>query len=176
MAPLQCRTLPSVSGSSDVSLAPRDKVLIDQEKKPKALRFLIIEDLPIFGVSLAEVIFGNFNAHVQVVSDARKGLDISATEELDLILLGVSVPEGIGLSSVAECDRFCANCPVLIVSLLPEAEFVPRALKACAAGYIMKSTSPEELVCAVECVLKGGRYVSGRALRPSAGSIRPPFS
>lgn len=174
MSPLKLRSLPSVHRSSDAASAPHDAVVGDEDTHDKALRFLIIEDLPIFGISLAEVISSHFNAHVQVVSDVPKALDICATEELDVILFGVSVPEQSELSSVAECDRFCANCPVLIVSLLAKEDFLPRALKACAAGYIMKSTSTEELVCAVGCLLKGGRYVSGPSLARVPASMTTP--
>jgi two-component system invasion response regulator UvrY len=168
---LKLRTLSPVHPSSDGALwAPRSGMLRGEETHDKALRFLIIEDLPIFGASLAEVLSSTFNAHVQVVSDVRKALDICAAEALDIILLGVSAAERTGLSSVAECDRFCANCPVLIVSLLPAEDFVPSPLKACAAGYIMKSTSSDELVCAVRCLLKGGKYVSGKSRARSAES------
>ena len=174
MSAQQSQSLPALYRSSDAALARRAAGVRDEETNDKALRFLIIEDLPIFGLGLAGVISSNFNAHVQVVSDVRKGLDICATEELDLLLLGVSVPERRDLRLVAEFDRFCAKCPILIVSLRAEEDFVPRALKASAAGYIMKSTSTGELVRAVECLLKGGRYVSGPSLARSAGSMTTP--
>jgi two-component system, NarL family, invasion response regulator UvrY len=172
MSPLKFQSLPALDRSSDAALARHLAVARDEETDDKALRFLIIEDLPIFGLGLAGVISSNFNAHVQVVPDVRKGLDICATEELNLLLLGVSVPERREL--VAEFDRFCAKCPILIVSPLAEENFVPRVLKARAAGYIMKSTSTDELVRAVECLLKGGRYVSGPSLARSARSMTTP--
>ncbi len=174
MCAQQLQSLAAVHRSSDAALARPAAGVRDEETNDKALRFLIIEDLPIFGLGLAGVISSNFSAHVQVVSDARKGLDICATEELDLLLLGVSVPERRELSLLAKFDRFCGKCPILIVSLLAEEDFVPRALKASAAGYIMKSTSTDELIRAVECLLKGGRYVSGPSLARSAGSMTTP--
>jgi len=174
MAAQQLQSLPALHRSSDAVLARRAAGVRDEETNDEPLRFLIIEDLPIFGLGLAGVISSNFNAHIQVVSDARKGLDICATEEFDLLLLGVSVPERRDLSLLAKFDRFCEKCPILIVSLLAEEDFVPRALKASAAGYIMKSTSTDELIRAVECLLKGGRYVSGPSLARPAGSMTTP--
>jgi two-component system, NarL family, invasion response regulator UvrY len=173
MCALKLQSLPALHRSSDAARVLRAAVERNEETDDKVLRFLIIENLPIFGLGLAGVISSSFNAHVQLVLDVRKGLDICATEELDLILLGASKPERRELSLLAEFDRFCAKCPILIVSLVAEGDFVPRALKESAAGYIMKSTSPDELVRAVECLLKGGRYVSGPSLARSAGSISP---
>lgn len=94
--------------------------------------------------------------------------DCAAAETANVVAFA-GASERRELSLLAKFDRFCEKCPILIVSLLAEEDFVPRALKASAAGYIMKSTSTDELIRAVECLLKGGRYVSGPSLARSAG-------
>ena len=47
-----------------------------------------------------------------------------------------------------------------IVSRKSEEVYAERALHAGAAGYWMRTGSPEELLCAVEIVAKGGIYLS----------------
>jgi two-component system invasion response regulator UvrY len=126
----------------------------------KTLSFLIIGGFPIFAVGLEEVISKNFKAHVYRVEKARAGLDLCATERFDIILLGVTQPERSGLDLLPDFNKRCPKGPVLIVSLLAEEDFAARAIKAGAAGYILKSSSAEEVVRAIQRVLAGGKYLS----------------
>src|ERR1700719_1629994 len=126
----------------------------------KPLRFLIISGLPIFALGLEEVISKNFKAEVQWAEKARAGLELCATEEFDAVLLGVTRPERNGLDLLPDFNKRCPKGRVLIVSLLAEEDFAARALKAGAGGYILKSSSADEVVRAIQQVLAGGKYVS----------------
>jgi DNA-binding NarL/FixJ family response regulator len=124
------------------------------------LSFLIISGFPIFAVGLEKVISQNFKSHIRRVEKVRAGLELCGTESFDLILLGVTKPERSGLDLLPDFNKRCPKGPVLIVSLLAEEDFAARALKAGAAGYILKSTSVDELVRAMNVILKGRKYVS----------------
>jgi DNA-binding NarL/FixJ family response regulator len=126
----------------------------------KPLRFLIIGGLPIFAVGIKEIISQNFKAHVHTVEKARDGLDLCVTKNFDLVLLGVTQPERSGLDLLPDFHKRCPNSRVLIISLLAEENFAARAVKAGAAGYILKSSSVDEFVRAIERILGGGKYVS----------------
>ena len=126
----------------------------------KTLSFLIVGGFPIFAVGLEEIISKNFKSHVYRVEKARAGLDLCATEKFDVILLGVTKPDRSGLDLLPDFHKRCPNGRVLIVSLLAEEDFAARALRAGAAGYILKSSSAEEVVRAIRHVLAGGKYVS----------------
>jgi two-component system, NarL family, invasion response regulator UvrY len=126
----------------------------------KILRFVIIGGFPIFAVGLEQIISQNFKAHVCRVEKARAGLELCGTEEFDIILLGVTKPDRSGLDLLPDFNKRCRNGRVLIVSLLAEEDFAARALKAGAAGYILKSSSAEEVIRALQRVLAGGKYVS----------------
>jgi two-component system invasion response regulator UvrY len=126
----------------------------------RILSFLIISGLPIFAVGMEEVISRNFKARVRTIEKVRDALDLCATQGFDLILLGVTRPERCGLDLLPDFHKRCPHCHVLIVSLLAEEDFAARALKAGASGYILKSSSADELVRAIRQVLGGGKYVS----------------
>ena len=126
----------------------------------KSLRFLIVSRFPIFAIGLEEVISKNFKSHVYRVEKARAGLEICETQKFDVVLLGVTRPERSGLDLLPDFHKRCPNGRVLIISLLAEEDFAARALKAGAAGYILKSSPVEELVRAVQRILAGGKYVS----------------
>ena len=126
----------------------------------ETLRFLIISGLPIFAIGMEEVIAKHFEARARWVEKVRDALDLCTTEGFDLILLGVTQPERSGLDLLPDFHKRCPNCHVLIVSLLAEEDFAARALKAGASGYILKSSSADELVRAIKQILGGGKYVS----------------
>lgn len=123
-------------------------------------RFLIISGLPIFAVGLEEVISRHFKAEVHWIEEAREALDVCARGTFDLVLIGVTHPERCGLDLLPDFQKRCPNCRILIVSLLAEEDFAARALKAGAAGYILKSSPAAELIRAIDRVLQGGKYVS----------------
>jgi two-component system invasion response regulator UvrY len=126
----------------------------------KLLNFLIVGGLPIFALGLSEVISKNFNARIYRVQKVRNALESCATMKFDIILLGVTQPERSGLDLLPDFHKRCPNGRVLIVSLLAEEDFAARALKAGAAGYVLKSSTAEEVVRAIQRVLGGEKYVS----------------
>jgi DNA-binding NarL/FixJ family response regulator len=126
----------------------------------RPLRFLVISGFPIFAVGLQTVISRHFGAHVQVVEKVRDGLELCATMNFDLVLLGVTKPEQCGLGLLPDFHKRCPNCRVVMISSLAEDDFAARALKAGAVGYILKSSSENEVIRAIESILDGGKYVS----------------
>jgi len=46
-----------------------------------------------------------------------------------------------------------------MLSMYPEEQYAMRSLKLGASGYITKSADPEELLRAVEKIVKGGKYI-----------------
>jgi DNA-binding NarL/FixJ family response regulator len=126
----------------------------------RTLEFLILSEMPVYAVGLQQVITRSFPARVRWTEKAREALDLTATEKFDLILLGVTQPERSGLDLLPDFHKRSENARVLIVSLLAEEDFAARALKAGAAGYILKSSPVEEVVRAINVVLKGSKYVS----------------
>jgi DNA-binding NarL/FixJ family response regulator len=128
--------------------------------REKTLSFLIVGGFPIFAIGLEEVILRNFKAHVYRVEKARAGIDLCGTEKFDVILLGVTQPERSGLDLLPDFHNHCPDGRILIVSLLAEENFAARALRAGAAGYLLKSSSAEEVIRAIQRVLGGEKYVS----------------
>ncbi|MEY2548075.1 MAG: two-component system, NarL family, invasion response regulator UvrY [Verrucomicrobiota bacterium] len=126
----------------------------------KSLRFLIVSRFPIFAIGLEEVISKHFASRVYRVEKARAGLELCETQKFDVVLLGVTRPERSGLDLLPDFHKRCPNGRVLIISLLAEEDFAARALKAGAAGYILKSSSVEEVIRAINRVLVGEKYVS----------------
>jgi len=122
---------------------------------------LVVDDHPIFRKGLAQLI--NSEADMLVCGEA--GDVATATQVLearhpDLVLMELR----LGTSDVFELikgwkGRF-TELQVLILSAYDEALYAERALRAGAAGYVMKEEAPEETISAIRAVLDGEMYLS----------------
>ena len=81
-------------------------------------------------------------------------------DPFDLVVLDLSMPGRSGIDLLAEMKHRRPELPILIMSLHAEDQFAIRALRAGASGYLEKSAATEQLVAAVEKIVKGGRYIS----------------
>ena len=90
--------------------------------------------------------------------------------EWDAVIMDLSMPGGSGLEALKQI-KHDYEIPVLVLSVSPEDQYAVRTLRAGAAGYLTKETAPEELVQAVERILRGGKYVSTALAETLAGQI-----
>lgn len=96
------------------------------------------------------------------IAEASTGDEALAAlaEKFDVVILDLSMPGRSGIDLLTEIKHRHPDLPVLIMSLHAEEQFAVRALRAGAAGYIMKSAASDQLVAAFERVVRGGRYIS----------------
>lgn len=81
-------------------------------------------------------------------------------EDWDLVVLDISLKGKSGLDVLKDLKQSHPKLPVLMFSLHTGVEFVRRALKNGASGYMSKDSPDTELAEAINTVLKGGRYVN----------------
>jgi DNA-binding NarL/FixJ family response regulator len=101
---------------------------------------------------------------IEVVGEAQDGealLDLLARETPDVVLLDVRMPGLGGLEALERMERSSHGPRVIVLSMLGEPGYVRRAIELGAAGYLLKSTTREELVNALRAVADGHGYVQG---------------
>jgi two-component system invasion response regulator UvrY len=125
------------------------------------MRILIADDHPVVRRGLRQMFAEETD--LTVCAEARNGqelLDLAQRIAWDVAVLDYSMPGKPGLELLKQLQCRYPGRPILILSMYPENMYAVRALKAGAAGYLTKESAPEELVCAVRKVAKGGRYVT----------------
>ncbi|GGB03430.1 response regulator transcription factor [Puia dinghuensis] len=144
-------------------------------------RFLIADDHSLVRKGLNALLREEFpGARVVEVGDTAGLIDQAVKEKKwDLIISDISMPGRSILEVLEQLKTLLPNTPVLILSVFPEDQYVIRALKAGAAGYLNKDSSPEDLIRAIRQLLQGKKYVSAEAAELLAGFIgkdphRPP--
>jgi DNA-binding NarL/FixJ family response regulator len=100
---------------------------------------------------------------IQVVGEAADGheaLRLSGTERPDVLLMDIGMPGLNGVEAAARLTREGPRPRVVILSMHTGEDHVLRAIRAGAAGYLLKDASPAELEAAVRAVARGEIYLS----------------
>ncbi len=125
------------------------------------IRVVMADDHPVYREGVRRVL--ERTAEVQVVGETASGDDVpalAAQQQADVVLLDVSMPGPGHLAVIKTLRETAPRARILVVSSHEESEYAVPALRAGAAGYIMKSYRPGELVEAIRRVNAGRRYVS----------------
>ncbi len=99
-------------------------------------------------------------ASVDEASDGQELLVKVRKNNYDAILLDLALPGRDGLEILKQLKSEKCRVPVLILSVYPEEQYAIRALKSGAAGYLTKSTAPEELIEAIKKISSGKKYIT----------------
>ncbi|MBB4936057.1 DNA-binding NarL/FixJ family response regulator [Streptosporangium album] len=134
--------------------------------EPPAIGVLIVDDDPLVRAGLAMMLGGA--SDIRVVAQAGDGAQALALVDRhapDVILMDIRMPMMDGLTAT-ESLRARGRAPEVIVLTTFDADgHVLRALRAGAAGFLLKDTPPEEIVTAVRQVARGHPVLSPSVTR-----------
>lgn len=88
-------------------------------------------------------------------TDGREAVEVCRELRPDLVLMDVQMPEMDGLSATREINAECPKTAVLIVTTHASPEYLLEAVRAGAAGYVLKEATKAQLVDCVRRVLGG---------------------
>ena len=83
----------------------------------------------------------------------------------DVVLMDISLPGMSGIECVASLKRLLPKTPVLMVTVHSDNDRLFHALQSGANGYLLKRTTPEQLMDAIQEVLNGGAPMTGEIAR-----------
>ena len=124
-----------------------------------SLRILIADDHGVLRAGLRALLHG---AGLQVVAEAATGEEaLQRAEQLrpDLALLDISMPGLDGIEVTRRLQQSVPDTRVLIMTMHEDTGLLRAALRAGAAGYIVKRAVESELLNAIEAVQRGELYV-----------------
>jgi DNA-binding NarL/FixJ family response regulator len=106
---------------------------------------------------------------VGAVGDGRSA--VSAFEQLrpDLLLLDVGLPLLNGIEAARQVRKSTPGARILFVTMRTDRIYVQEAMRAGAAGYVLKQAAAQELVEAIRAVLSGRKYISPMIRHEPAG-------
>ena len=97
---------------------------------------------------------------VGVVHDGRALLEAAETLRPDVIVTDISMPLLNGLDAIPQIRARWPDAKVIILTMHRETQLAVDAFRAGASGYMLKVSSAEELITAIEQVAQGRAYVT----------------
>src|SRR6266480_265683 len=127
------------------------------------IRILIADDHGVVAEGLKHLIEAQPDLQVvAIVGDGREAVRMAKETSPDVVLMDLSMPELNGADATRAILERDDKCRVIVLSMYAEREYVRRALKAGASGYVVKRSAAKEVVDAIRAVHSGQRYLSPR--------------
>lgn len=132
---------------------------------PRASRILVADEVPTVRLGLSVLL--NRQAGFKVCGEAHDRASLLksvSSSKPDLVVTDIFLREPSGLDLIGVILNRHAGTKVLVHTGFEEVLFAERAVRAGAAGYVMKREPAATVVKAVRLVLKGGIFVTPRAM------------
>jgi DNA-binding NarL/FixJ family response regulator len=126
----------------------------------KPIRVLLVDDHDLVRAGIRSLL--RDLACIEIVAEAcngREALCLCQTHRPDVVLMDIIMPELNGLNATAQLATISPNTRTIILSMNANEEYVLQALRAGAAGYVLKNISPLVLEQAIRAVARGETYL-----------------
>lgn len=125
------------------------------------IRILIADDHAIVRRGLRQLILEEYpSAEIGECGDAESLVNQALFHQWDVVICDLNMPGRSGLDALRQIKQAVPRLPVLIMSMYPEDQYALRVLKAGASGYLSKDSIHDELIRAVQTVLRGKRFIT----------------
>jgi DNA-binding NarL/FixJ family response regulator len=148
------------------------------------VRVLIVDDDHLMRAGLRGVL--SSDDRIEVVGEAADGREAAYRTRLlspDVILMDVRMPDLDGIAATRDVLAEHPEVKVVILTTFEEDDYIFGALNAGASGFLLKRTSPEELIAAIHTIHAGdsllspsvtSRVIERMARQPAPDASRDP--
>lgn len=113
-------------------------------------------------------------ADIEVVGDAgdgRTAVEMALKLRPNVVLMDISMPSLNGLKATEKLKVSCPECHIIAVTRHKDDGYLQQILRAGASGYVLKQSSPSEMIHAIRAVAKGGKYLDPAVAGKVMGSF-----
>ncbi|MFI6470964.1 MULTISPECIES: response regulator [unclassified Streptomyces] len=130
------------------------------------IRVVVVDDEPMV-CGFLRTILGSA-ADIEVVAEAHDGAaGVAAVlrHRPDVVLMDLRMPGTDGITAIEQLARRPDAPPIVVLTTFDADQYVLRALRAGASGFLVKSTPPEDLIGLVRVAAEGHTVLSPAAAR-----------
>jgi DNA-binding NarL/FixJ family response regulator len=127
---------------------------------------MLVDDDELMRKGLAAVL--SSDVRIEVIEEAENGrlaVQRGRHARPDVVLMDVRMPELDGIAATRELIAAAPEARVVILTTFEEEEYILGALRAGASGFLLKRSSPEELIAAIHTVAAGEALLSPSVTR-----------
>ena len=132
---------------------------------PLVTRVLLADDHPVVRNGLRELL--NSEADFRVVAevdDGAQAVERALADDVDLVILDVTMPRMTGLQAARELAGRKPGLRILMLSMHENEQFLFEALRAGASGYVLKTAADRDLVNACRATMRGETFLYAGAV------------
>jgi DNA-binding NarL/FixJ family response regulator len=137
-----------------------------------ATRILLVDDHPLTRDALATLLEQHGFNVVGQAGDGNEAIDAARRLLPDLVLLDLSMPELDGISALPRLREAAPECEVVVLTASGTEDNLLAAIRGGAAGYLLKTESPERIVGFLNGVAEGEAALSGAVARRLLEQVR----
>lgn len=130
------------------------------------IRLLVVDDHTVVRKGLCSLLTSKYG--MEVVGEAGDGLEaVEKAREThpDVILMDMMMPEMPGLEAIIEIRKEDPDARILVLTSFGDDAQITAAIKAGALGYLLKDSSPDELIHTIRSVYMGTFSVPAEMLQ-----------
>jgi DNA-binding NarL/FixJ family response regulator len=125
------------------------------------IRVLIADDEPMIRAGVRAVLSTAPDlAVVAEAADGHEAVELAQRHRPHVAVLDIRMPKVSGIDAAAEIRRTVPTTGVVILTTFGEDDYILQALGGGAAGFLIKSGEPEELITGIRAVAEGAAYLS----------------
>ncbi len=139
---------------------------------PSPIRVALVDDQQLVRAGFAMVIDSQPDLEVVLeAGDGAQALRLLADHDVDVVLMDVRMPHLDGLAATARLTADGTGPRVIILTTFDLDEYVLKAIKAGASGFLLKDAPPEEMLAAIRTVHAGDAVIAPSSTRRLLGHL-----
>jgi DNA-binding NarL/FixJ family response regulator len=136
------------------------------------MRILLVDDHPITRAALSSLLEGHGFTVAGEAADGKEATELARRLLPDLVLLDLSMPGIDGLTALPRLREAAPDCEVVVLTASGTEENLLSAIRAGAAGYLLKTEPPERIAAFLDGVANGEAALSGSVARRLLDQVR----
>ena len=127
----------------------------------KTIKVAIADDHAIVRDGIKQLL--ETESYIDIVGEASNGKEaIQVVEKYqpDILIMDISMPEMTGIEATKALQKADISTKIMILSMYDKEEYVLKAVNLGAHGYLLKDTSKDKFIKAINTIFQGSKYFS----------------
>jgi len=137
------------------------------------ISIIIVEDEPEFRRRFAQIIDSEPTMRLAgVAANKREAQVLIDREEFDVMLIDLGLPDGTGIDLIRSVSQRKPDVDIMVVTVFGDEQHVVSSIEAGATGYVLKDSTPADVISCIRLLRAGGSPVSPVVARSVLRAIR----
>jgi DNA-binding NarL/FixJ family response regulator len=134
---------------------------------------IVVEDEPEFRRRFAQIIQAEPSMRLAgVAANKREATNLIENTQFDVMMIDLGLPDGSGIDLIRRVSERQPDTYILVVSIFGDEHHVVSSIEAGATGYVLKDSTPADVIACIKLLRAGGSPVSPAVARSVLKAVR----